>query len=39
MGEQARAHGIERFGADRLIADVDELYTEMLGRRAVSAPA
>jgi glycosyltransferase involved in cell wall biosynthesis len=39
MGEQARAHVIERFGADRLIADVDELYTEMLGRRSVSAPA
>ena len=33
MGRQARTHVVERFSADRLVHDVDELYRELLGRR------
>jgi hypothetical protein len=33
MGERARAHVLSRYSVDRLIADIDELYTELLERR------
>jgi glycosyltransferase involved in cell wall biosynthesis len=31
MGAAARARSLERFGADRLVADIDALYTELVG--------
>jgi glycosyltransferase involved in cell wall biosynthesis len=33
MGERARTHVLSRYSVDRLIDDIDELYTELLERR------
>jgi glycosyltransferase involved in cell wall biosynthesis len=37
MGERARAHVLARYSVDRLIADIDRLYTELLAMRAGTA--
>jgi glycosyltransferase involved in cell wall biosynthesis len=34
MGTRAREHVRSKFGVERLIADIDSLYRELLGRRA-----
>jgi glycosyltransferase involved in cell wall biosynthesis len=34
MGARARAHVRERYSVDRLVRDIDELYTELLSARA-----
>jgi glycosyltransferase involved in cell wall biosynthesis len=34
MGQRARAHVLDRFSVDRLVADVDTLYTELLAERS-----
>jgi glycosyltransferase involved in cell wall biosynthesis len=33
MGRAARAHVRERYGAERLVRDIDDLYAELLARR------
>jgi glycosyltransferase involved in cell wall biosynthesis len=37
MGERARAHVLARYSVDRLIDDVDRLYSELLAKRAGTA--
>jgi glycosyltransferase involved in cell wall biosynthesis len=34
MGERAREHVLARYSVDRLIADIDALYTDLLGARS-----